>query len=76
MSRKVDRGNAPTKLKRGAEEALVLYRRFINSRGHKRPAPHELDPRAAAGAMRASALGMKTAIQSRYVADKLMKCEY
>lgn len=52
---------------------VALYQRFLNSRAHKKPPPHELDPRAAAGAFKASIRGMYIATRSRYVIDKYTK---
>lgn len=52
---------------------VALYQRFLNSRAHKKPPPHELDPHAAAGAFKASFYGMEFAARSRYVNDKYRK---
>jgi len=59
--------------KEALHEAQSLYRKFVNSRGHKRPPPHELDPQAAAGAFVASVKGFITAARSPYVIDKFTK---
>lgn len=55
------------------QRIATLYQRFLNSRAHKKPPPHELDPRAAAGAFKASVGGMALATRSRYVIDKFTK---
>lgn len=69
----LDRNHKPRGASEAIEEAATLYRRFVESRGHKRPPPHELDPRAAGGAFQASVRGMFTATRSRYVIDKFTK---
>lgn len=60
--------------KEALHEARDLYRRFVDSRGHKKPPPHELDPNAAVGAFLASVRGFVTAARSPYVIDKFAKC--
>lgn len=63
----------PRGTSKAVQDTVNLYQRFIDSRGHKKPPPHELDPRAAAGAFKASVRGMAAATRSHYVIDKFTK---
>jgi hypothetical protein len=51
-----------------------MYQVVIKSRAVRKPAPHELDPKAAAQALVASVRGLVKAATSPYVIDKLIKC--
>ena len=53
-----------------------MYQVVIKSRAVHKPAPHELDPRAAAQALAASVRGLTKAATSPYVIDKLIKCAH
>ena len=51
-----------------------MYQVLVKSRAVHKPAPHELDPKAAAQALVASVRGLVKAATSPYVIDKLIKC--
>lgn len=51
-----------------------MYQVVIKSRAVHKPAPHELDPKAAVQALAASVRGLIKAATSPYVIDKLIKC--
>lgn len=51
-----------------------MYQVVVKSRAVRKPAPHELDPKAAAQALVASVRGLIKAATSPYVIDKLIKC--
>lgn len=51
-----------------------MYLVVVKSRAMRKPAPHALDPRAAAQALAASVRGLITAATSPYVIDKFLKC--
>jgi hypothetical protein len=50
-----------------------MYQVVVKSRAVRKPAPHELDPKAAAQALIASVRGLIKAATSPYVIDKLIK---
>lgn len=51
----------------------AMYQYLLQSRANRKPAPHELDPKVAAGALAASVKGFVRASTSPYVIDKFIR---